>query len=158
MGTTGLDSLKLTGDLRVDGTVSGGAISLDDNLTASDIDARSYETIRLTVAGAAATGANKAFAVCGVSCTIVDARIVALTGPIGSALTVDINKDGTTIFTTQANRPSIADGQTASPQAVPDVVSLAVGSVITVDIDAIGSGTAGSNLAIVIRAKAALVD
>lgn len=53
--------------------------------------------------------------------------------------TVDVNKNGTTIFTTQANRPSVAstDGDNATDSAVPDVMSFAAGDIITIDIDTV---------------------
>lgn len=58
---------------------------------------------------------------------------------ITGTTTVDINKNGTTIFTTQANRPSVAstDGDNATDSAVPDIVSFVASDIITLDIDAV---------------------
>ncbi len=74
------------------------------------------------------------------------------TAPAGASVIVDVNKNGTTIFTTQANRPTIAAGantvkrtQGASP---PDVTMIADGDYLTIDIDQIGSTTAGADLAV----------
>lgn len=73
------------------------------------------------------------------------------TAPVGAAVIVDVNKNGTTVFTTQANRPSIAAGANSAAEVVPDVVSVAAGDVITVDVDQIGSTTAGSDLSVMVR-------
>lgn len=68
----------------------------------------------------------------------------------GSSVIVDVNIDGTTIFTTQGNRPTIAAaGYTAT--GTPNVTTLANGSYLTVDIDQIGSGTPGSDLLVQIK-------
>jgi hypothetical protein len=62
-------------------------------------------------------------------------------GSAGSAI-VDINKNGTTIYTTQANRPTIAaaSGNNFSVTTTPNVTSFAVGDKITMDIDSIETG------------------
>lgn len=68
----------------------------------------------------------------------------------GASVIVDVNIDGTTIFTTQGNRPTIAAaGYTAT--GTPDVTALPDGSYLTVDIDQIGSGTTGSDLLVQIK-------
>ena len=81
--------------------------------------------------------------------TIVGTRLMVGTAPTGAALIVDINKNGTTIYSTQANRPSIAAGANAGgPGVTPDVATLAVGDYLTVDIDQVGSTVAGSDLTV----------
>jgi hypothetical protein len=84
--------------------------------------------------------------------TIVDVRASVGTAPVGAAITLDVNKNGSTIFVTQANRPSIAAGAnvTASP-AVPNTTAFAAGDYITVDIDVVGSTTPGSDLTVTIQ-------
>lgn len=68
----------------------------------------------------------------------------------GASVIVDVNIDGTTIFTTQGNRPTIAaGGYTAT--GTPDVTALSNGSYLTVDIDQIGSGTTGADLLVQIK-------
>ena len=59
---------------------------------------------------------------------------------------LDVNKNGTTIFTTQGARPTIADGQRPSSTTLPAVTAVAAGDTLTIDVDQIGSGTAGSDL------------
>jgi len=57
---------------------------------------------------------------------------------------IDVNKNGTTIFTTQANRPTLAYNE-ANGWAIsgtPDVTTFVAGDVITIDIDQIATGAA----------------
>jgi predicted RNA-binding protein with TRAM domain len=77
------------------------------------------------------------------------------TAPTGAALLVDVNKNGTTIFTTQGNRPSIATSGFASSDAVPDVTAIAAGDYLTVDVDQVGSSVAGSDLCVIVRYRLA---
>ena len=79
------------------------------------------------------------------------ADLRAATAPTGASIVVDVNKNGTTIFTTQANRPTVAAAGNVSGQAVPDVTSLAVGDYLTVDIDQVGSTIAGADLVVVLK-------
>lgn len=75
--------------------------------------------------------------------------LLALTGGLttaqasGTVLTVDVNKNGTTIYTTQGNRPSIAISGVTNKSAAPDVQAWADGEYLTVDVDQIGSTIAG---------------
>lgn len=79
--------------------------------------------------------------------TIVGAIAVVSLAPTGASIICDVNKNGTTIFTTQANRPTIAAGAIkTTTMPVPDVTALAVGDYLSVDIDQVGSGIAGSDL------------
>ena len=81
--------------------------------------------------------------------TIVGTRLMAGTAPSGASIIVDVNKNGTTIYSTQANRPTIADGANAGgPGATPDITSLAAGDYLTIDVDQVGSTTAGSDLTV----------
>lgn len=81
--------------------------------------------------------------------TIVGTRLMVGTAPTGSSLIVDVNKNGTTIYTTQGNRPTIAAASNAGgPGTAPDVTALAAGDYLTVDIDQVGSSVAGSDLTV----------
>jgi hypothetical protein len=81
--------------------------------------------------------------------TIVGTRLMVGTAPTGADVMVDVNKNGTTIYSTQANRPTITAGTNAGgPGTTPDVTSLAAGDYLTVDIDQIGSTVAGSDLTV----------
>lgn len=83
--------------------------------------------------------------------TITGVRLAVGTAPAGASIIVDIKKNNVTIFTTQANRPSVAAGATsAGPGAAPDVTSLSAGDLLSVDIAQVGSTTAGSDLTVVL--------
>lgn len=66
--------------------------------------------------------------------------------PTGASIIVDVNKNGTTIFTTQANRPSIAASGNVSSPSTPDVTAFSAGDYMTIDIDQVGSTVAGEDL------------
>lgn len=68
--------------------------------------------------------------------------------PTGAAAIFDVNKNGTTIFTTQGNRPTVAAGTLTDLSSTPDVTTAAAGDYITVDVDQIGSTLPGSNAVI----------
>jgi hypothetical protein len=76
---------------------------------------------------------------------IKQVRLKVDTAPVGADLIVDININGTTIFTNQANRPTIAAGATTGLSGTPDVQSVSAGDEVSADIDQVGSTTAGGN-------------
>jgi hypothetical protein len=82
----------------------------------------------------------------------IDAIVAAVsTAPTGASILIDVNKNGTTIFTNQANRPSIAASAFQSSIVTNhDVTSIAAGDYLTIDVDQIGSTIPGSNLTVVV--------
>jgi hypothetical protein len=86
--------------------------------------------------------------------TISTVRASVNVAPTGAAILVDVNKNGTTIFTTQANRPEIAVSTNTDVSGTPNVTSLASGDYLTVDIDQIGSTIAGADLVVTITLTA----
>ena len=86
----------------------------------------------------------------GRSVTISKVYLIAKTGPTGADVIVDIHKSGTTIFTTQSNRPVIAAGATSGYTTTIEVPTWADGEYLTVCIDQIGSTIAGANVTVVI--------
>ena len=80
--------------------------------------------------------------------TITNVAAVINTAPTGASVIIDVNKNGTTIFTTQANRPTIAVSTNADNTSTPDVTSIAANDYLTVDVDQIGSTVAGSDLTV----------
>jgi hypothetical protein len=97
----------------------------------------------------AEVGGHRLYNDTGVAWTILSVRASVGTAPTGSSLIVDINVDGTTIFTTQANRPTIAAaGSTSGKVTNMNTTTVAVGSYVTVDIDQVGSTTPGNNLSV----------
>ena len=113
----------------------------------------SLQTIFLKDTGTLVAGANQDRVVMGQAGVIVDARAVVGTAPTGASAIFDVNKNGTTIFTTQSARPTIAAAATASGSSAPAVTSFAAGDVITLDCDQIGSGTAGADGVVALTVK-----
>jgi hypothetical protein len=102
-----------------------------------------------TVVGTLSTGTSQAPLLrASQNLTIVKARATVKTAPTGASIIVDVNKGGTTIFTTQANRPQIAISGYSDDSGTPDVTALADGDEITIDIDQVGSTVAGADLTV----------
>lgn len=79
--------------------------------------------------------------------TIVGTRLMVGTAPTGADLVLDIKKNGSTIYTTAANRPRITAGaNSGGPGATPDITSLVAGDYLTVDVLQVGSTVAGADL------------
>ena len=87
--------------------------------------------------------------------TIKDARCSVNTAPTGSSLIVDVNLDGTTIFSTQANRPTIAISGFTAVSGTPNTTSASSGSYFSIDVDQIGSTLPGSDLVCQVRIRQA---
>lgn len=83
--------------------------------------------------------------------TIIEVQASVKTAPTGASIIVDINLNGTTIWTTQGNRVTIVAGAYTGVQTTFDVLTLAVGDYFTIDIDQVGSTIAGAKL--VVRLK-----
>jgi len=85
--------------------------------------------------------------------TIAEVAIAVDNAPAGQSIIVDINKNGTTIFTDQGKRPTIAIGETFATSGTPDVTTLAKNDYVTMDVDQAGTTTPGSNLVVHVRCK-----
>jgi len=84
--------------------------------------------------------------------TITEVYLMVGTAPgSGKTFTVDVNKNGTTIFTTQGNRPSIADTATEDTSGTPEVTALAKNDKLTVDIDVSTAASAVADAVCIIR-------
>lgn len=88
-----------------------------------------------------------------VNITIVDVAAMVGVAPTGATILVDVNNSGTTIFTTQSLRPTIAISGFHDESGTPngDVTLVANTDYITVDIDQVGSTIAGEDLVVQIR-------
>lgn len=81
--------------------------------------------------------------------TITSIRASVGVAPTGSALIVDVNVNGATVFTTQANRPTIASAASTSGKITNmNVTTVAAGAYLTVDIDQVGATTPGEDLTV----------
>lgn len=87
------------------------------------------------------------------SYTIVSVRAAVNTAPTGATLICDVNKNGTTIYTTQTARPTIAISGFSATGNSPAITTVVSGDYITVDLDQIGSTVAGSDLTVTIRLR-----
>lgn len=94
-------------------------------------------------------GTHRLYNDSGSTWTIQGVRASVGTAPTGASILIDVNVNGTTIFTNQGNRPTIAvSGNTSGKVTNMDVTTVANGSYMTVDIDQTGSIVAGSNLTV----------
>lgn len=95
------------------------------------------------------TGSARIYNDTGVELELRSVRASVGTAPTGASILIDVNVGGTTIFTTQANRPTIAAaGHTSGAVTDMDVAVIADGDYITVDVDQVGSSVAGSDLVV----------
>jgi len=100
------------------------------------------------------TTALKAAFVAPCALTVTNVKAKVATAPTGADLILDIHKNGTTIFSTQGNRPTIAATETSEDSAAPDVTSIAAGDLIKLEIDQIGSTIAGEDLSVTVVCEA----
>ncbi len=111
----------------------------------------SGRVVTFAKAGAVAngTGTFRFYNDTGVNLVIRSVRVTL--GTAGSTTTtVDVNINGTTIFTTQSNRPSLGNGVvTSGKNTSAQVTNLANGEYLTADIDT--SGTGASDLVVQIE-------
>jgi hypothetical protein len=121
-------------------------------------------TFHFSVAGAVAGAANIHGYEPGRPALAKDVQLFAKTAPTGQALIVDINSwDGAAYTSMFSTRPQIADGAFRGG-AQPDTTyarrclvansgaALAVGGELSFDVDQVGSGAAGSDLRVEVRA------
>lgn len=110
------------------------------------------DVLALSMAGAVTvgTGTFRLYNDSGVTWTILSVRASAGTAPTGAALTVDVKLDGvTSIYGTPGNRPTILAGaNTSGKNTGHSVTAWPDGSYLTVDVVAVGSTVAGSNLTV----------
>jgi hypothetical protein len=155
---------SVTGAFVVAGTVQGAISDLDTaigtvNAGLSGKAATSHThtitgEIIFGVTGAATvrTGTAKVPNKSGRTRTITGVTITATTAPTGATMIADVNINGTTIFGTQANRPTITASSTALFTTTGmSVTSWTDGQWLTVDIDQIGSTVAGSDVTVTVH-------
>ena len=117
---------------------------------------RNDRTIVFSDAGTLVATTNVSFEIpVPVALTILRVYINVKTAPTGATLIVDVNKGGTTIFTTQGNRPTIAISAKTAESGTPDVTTLAKNDILSIDVDQIGSTIAGADLVVQVRCEVA---
>ena len=112
-------------------------------------------TFVFTVPGTLSTGTSVTPAlVVNNSLTISKVYAYAKTAPTGAAILVDINKGGTSIWsTTPANRVTVAASANLGTQTSFDTSSIADEDILTIDIDQVGSTIAGADLTVEIKCE-----
>lgn len=83
--------------------------------------------------------------------TISEVRAAIETAPTGASLILDVNKNGTTIYSGGTGRPTIAASATQGTDGTPSTTTVSGGDYFTVDIDQIGSTVAGTNVSVLIE-------
>jgi hypothetical protein len=113
-----------------------------------EMEAQTY-----TYTGVVSTGVGTSRIYVEADCVIDSIRASVGTAPTGAALIVDVNKNGTSVYTTQGNRPSIAAGANTATGGTPDIADVSAGQYLTVDVDQIGSTISGSDLTVTVRLR-----
>jgi hypothetical protein len=109
-----------------------------------------YQVQVFTVPGVLNTGAGRARFYIPGPITLSNVRASVSSAPIGASIVIDVNKNGSTVFTTNL-KPTIYVGEVTCPTATPNITELVAGDYLSVDIDAVGSIFAGSDLTIQIE-------
>lgn len=103
-----------------------------------------------TVTGSLSTGTSVAPALIALASQTISKVYVNTKTNVSGTLTIDINKNGTSIWnTTQANRATIASGSKAGTQTSFDTTSLTEGDILTLDIDGV---TTAADLTVTVKA------
>ena len=144
-----VEAIEIAADAVISSKIADGTITLADVATAAKTEcimlACSDES---TTDVAVATDVVKFIMPYAMTLTGISASVQ--TAPVGATIIADVNEAGTTIMS--SNKVVIDDGETSTATAAtaPTLsdTALASGAIITVDIDQVGSGTAGKGLKI----------
>jgi hypothetical protein len=98
----------------------------------------------VTFPSAVAQGDNASAWVCPATGTLVSVDIWCDTAPVTAAVTVDLHKNGTTVFTTQGNRPSIATSATTDTSGTVEVTPMTAGDKFQFQIDSLNASDEGN--------------
>jgi len=120
------------------------------NQALKNLDKTRIRTVLWFMPSDAAVGADKsAFLQMDFNATIVATYARAKTGPGGADLVFDINKNGTSIWANrQGNRLKIASGSNSGSQVLFDTTLLNKNDTLSIDIDQVGSSTAGKDVTV----------
>lgn len=133
-------------------TQNYGNDSFDVSLSGSIVGTGDYV---YHIEGSLATGSGFLIGVVTKNITIGKIYIVGENLGTGGSTVIDVNIDGSSIFTDQANRPQLNydSGSSYAVSGTPDVIGFSVGNVITFDIDEIAINA--STLDVIIQVIAA---
>ena len=125
-------------------TKTGSVVAIDQTHLKQTIAIACGDEITATAAGTAVVTFHMPYAF-----TLTGVKAGVTTAPVGSVLTVDINEAGSTCLTTKL---TIDAGEKTSGTAATAAViggagpALADNALMTIDVDGVGSGTAGAGL------------
>ena len=145
VGST-VEQIELAADAVISSKIADGTITLADVATTAKTEcimlACSDETSDLEA------GTDKIKFIMPYAFTLTGISASVTTAPVGATLVVDVNEAGTTIMSTNKIVIDASETSTATAATAPTLsdTSLASGALITVDIDQIGSSTAGAGL------------
>jgi NO-binding membrane sensor protein with MHYT domain len=128
IGPTPSSAADLTTKSYVDGAAGGGG-----------------SVAAFTIPGALAVAVGSVRWYAPKSITITSVVVSVGTASLGASVIFDVNKNGTTIFTTQANRPTVAASAFTASTTGMSVTTLTTSDYITVDIDQIGTTYSGAD-------------
>lgn len=112
---------------------------------------RSAVPVSFTATGAMSTRTGKSFLQLLGSGKIVAVFAYLNTAPTGATtFKIDVNLNGTTIYTTQANQPTWVASANAATVGAHLVTTYVNGDRLSVDVDAVGSTVAGSDLTVTV--------
>jgi len=122
--------------------------SADDNSSTDFNQAEANDKDRpigITIRGVAQVGSNQISFRLPWDGTIINIEFKSGDTPTGADLQSDFNKNGTSIFTNQSNRPIITAGNNTGTSGIPDIADGIEGDIYSIDIDQVGSGVPGGN-------------
>lgn len=86
---------------------------------------------------------------------VQDVHVSVGTAPTGSGLSVDVKKNGTSVFAAAGDRATVPASGNASPKTEPtktgDAVIVRPGEYVTVEVAGVGSTVAGSDVLVKVR-------
>lgn len=94
------------------------------------------------------SGSHRIYNDTGTTLTIVSVRASVTTAPVGSGITVDVKKDGVSLWSVQGDRPTIPAGQTTVKATNMTTTTWEDGTYLIVDVVSVGSTTPGAGLVI----------
>lgn len=104
------------------------------------------------LAGTLSTGTNQGIRwIAPQDMTISKCWLRVKTAPTGAAILIDININGSTIWSTQGNRGTIAASGTNNSTTTFDTTAISNGDYLDLDIDQVGSTVAGADLTVVLE-------
>lgn len=112
------------------------------------------EAYTFSVTGTLADATGKSRIYMEQACVVETVRAAVGTAPLGGNEIIDVNRNGTTIYTTQANRPTIAASGNSALGGAAANATFAAGDYLTVDVDADGTATTrAADLAVTVRMR-----